>query len=250
MSSEGRNIQPTTETTPQTEVTGNNAGTPRTQTNTRNNTGTTRTGNDREAGDNRRSYVEHLPTDYLGKNVEVGAILALKNERFSKKVVYSVFIEKLKNYVLQKFDDAKDMIPILEKMSDPKNDIISKQPIDLTDTEKNSQVQKWIKQEQVKKFIKRLTTLENNKETLFGIVWGQCSTAVQEVIKADNDYVTKEADFDCIWLLKNANWSRQASMIGQTNITLYYNPYSNSAPSGKEQMNQMIHIEHEWMQMP
>ena len=89
--------------------------------------------------------------------------------------------------------------------------------------------------------------MENNKETLFGIVWGQCSTALQEVIKADEDYVTNEADFDCIWLLKNVNWYLQALMIGQISIIPYYNPYYSSAPSDREQTNQMTHTEQGWM---
>ena len=67
---------------------------------------------------------------------------------------------------------------------------------------KKSEVNKRIKQEDVKKHIKRLTTLDNNKETLYGLIWGQCSHGMHEVIQADDDYILRDALFDCIWLLE------------------------------------------------
>ena len=150
----------------------------------------------------RTPYAQHKPLTYGGENDDVGVVLALRSERYSKKVVFGVFIEKMKNYVLQNFTDGKDMIPILEKLEDPKNAIILDQPQDLTDTEKDSEVMRWMKQEQVKTHIKRLTNLDGNKEKMYSIVWGQCSNALQEVIKTDDDFIQKDADFDCIWLLQ------------------------------------------------
>ena len=140
--------------------------------------------------------------EYEGENSTIGVVLALKSERFNMKVVFSSFIEKLKNYILTNFDDSRDMMPILENLKDPTDEIKSNQPIDLTKDEETSDVKKWIKQEEIKKHINRLTTLDNNKETLYGLIWGQCSHGMHEVIKADEDYELKNALFDCIWLLE------------------------------------------------
>ena len=107
----------------------------------------------------------------------------------------------MKTYVLTTFDDARDIIPILEHRRDPTEDIIKQQPKDLMEVDKDSEVAKWMKMEKVKQHIKRLLTLENNKETLYGIIWGQCLSGLQEVIKGDNEYISKAGDFDCIWLL-------------------------------------------------
>ena len=158
--------------------------------------------NNKKDADAKTQYTHSKPITHGGENEDIGVILTLSDERFQKRVVYSVFIEKLKNYVLQNFNDAKDMIPIIEKLEDPKTAILTTQPKDLTTEETKSEVKKWIKQEEVKKHIKRLTNLDNNKETLYGIVWGQCSVALQEVMKTDSDFISKDSDFDCIWLLK------------------------------------------------
>ena len=139
--------------------------------------------------------------DYKGEKSEIGVILALKNERFANKVVFSTFIEKMKNYVLTNFNDAKDMMPILESLKDPKDDIAAKQPSDFKDDTKATNVERWMKLEQVKLYVKRVATLETNKETLYALVWGQLSSGLQEVLKGEDDFDIKDSIFDCIWLL-------------------------------------------------
>ena len=139
--------------------------------------------------------------DYKGEKSEIGVILALKNERFANKVVFSTFVEKMKNYVLTNFTEAKDMMPILESLKDPKDDIESKQPSDFPDDSKTSEVARWMKLEQVKLHVKRVAVLETNKETLYALVWGQLSSGLQEVLKGEDDFDIKDSVFDCIWLL-------------------------------------------------
>ena len=140
--------------------------------------------------------------EYKGENNDIGIILALRSERFNNKVVYLTFVEKLKIYVLTNFEYARDIIQVLEQLKDPTNDIIAKQPKDLNDADKDSEVAKWMKMEKVKQHIKRLNTLEENKETLYGLIWGQCSGGLQELLKGDDDYDSKSNNFDCLWLLE------------------------------------------------
>ena len=140
--------------------------------------------------------------DYQGEKPEIGVILTLKNERFSNKVVFSTFVDKMKNYVLTHFNNGKDMVPILEALKDPESDVKADEPKDLTDDEKKSDVKKWMKQEEVKLHIKRINSLETNKEKLYALIWGQSSHALQEVVKGDDNFDIKEEFFDCIWLLE------------------------------------------------
>ena len=73
-----------------------------------------------ESGEKKHNQSVQHPTsnpvvhgyDYSGKNKDIGVILALQTERYSKKVVFSVFIEKLKNYVLTNFTEAKDIVTL------------------------------------------------------------------------------------------------------------------------------------------
>ena len=126
--------------------------------------------------------------DYKGEEPKVGVILALRSERFNHKVIYSSFIDKLKNYVLSHFDDAKDVVPIIEELRDPTQEVIDNEPIELVGTQKTNQIKIWMKQEEVKQHVKCINNLKNNMETLYALVWGQCTTGLQEAIKADPDY--------------------------------------------------------------
>ena len=152
---------------------------------------------------NNTSITSHV-YDYAGENKDIGVILAMRTERYSKKVVFSIFIERLKTHALTSFDDAKDIVTLLEQREDPADAIVKEAPKDLV-TNKDSDVEKWMNLERCKTYMRRLETLENNKQTLYGLIWGQCSHGLQEVVKADDDYKKKAKDFDCAWLLEKLN---------------------------------------------
>jgi hypothetical protein len=113
-------------------------------------------------------------------------------------VPFSVFQQKLKNHILTEFDYARDIIPIIEDFKDTLNQLNEEQPGDIPIADKNSQVVIWMKQEEVKAHIKRINTLENNKETLCRLIWGQCSNVLKEIIKGDSDYILKFKAYNCI----------------------------------------------------
>ena len=75
------------------------------------------------------------------KNEDLDVILTLKTERYKNNVLFSVFNDHLKNHVAQKYKYAHDLIPIIDKYQDPKDDIDADCPIDLTLSESKSQVQ-------------------------------------------------------------------------------------------------------------
>ena len=83
-------------------------------------------------------------------------------------------------------DDASDGLPL---------DTNAK--IELLDND----VQTLVMKELVKNHINRVTTLDMNKMKLYGLIWGQLTTGLQEVIKGDEDFTNKDLQFDCIWLL-------------------------------------------------
>jgi hypothetical protein len=155
-----------------------------------------------KGGKTHKTFTEHQSLQYEGKTPEIGGILALRNENFSKKVPFSVFQQKLKNHILTEFDYARDIVPLIDDFTDTVEQLNEEQPEDIPTKDKDSQVAIWRKQEEVKAHIKRINTLENNKETLCGFIWGQCSNALKEIIKGDSDYMEKFKNYDCIWLLK------------------------------------------------
>ena len=158
-----------------------------------------------QQGQKGRKYPTHgQGYDYKGEHDKIGVILALRSEPFNHMVIYTCFVEKIKTYILSNFDDAKDLIPIVEELRDSMQDVINDEPTELNPGNQNSMVKLWMKQEEVKRHVKRITNLKNNKETLYGVVWGQCSAGLQEAIKADDDFEAESADFNVVWLLERA----------------------------------------------
>ena len=171
------------------------------------NAGNSNTNNNRSQSNKKGNQSTFSPSqqyNWKGSNEEVGLIMCLKSERYENKVLFTTFSEKLKNHVIQNFEHANDIVSIIDKYVDPVKIIHKLQPADLTKEQNKSEVAKMIQKEKVRNHIERLTKLDNNKMKLYGIIWGQCTTAVQEVIKGYSDFETSDSQFDCIWLLQKA----------------------------------------------
>jgi len=92
------------------------------------------------------------------------------------------------------------MKPIFKKLQDPIKAMESKhRPKSLEDPA--DQIEKDIQRERIKQFVSREYVLRSNMEKLYGLLWGQCSSALQATIKGINEYEDKSDDFDPIWLL-------------------------------------------------
>ena len=94
------------------------------------------TDTDRSTGDSNSKRSASQGVNFSGDSEEITVILALRTESFNNKMMFSAFIEKLKNHVLTSFKGDCDMMPILEKMEDPRADIVKEQPKDLDPTER------------------------------------------------------------------------------------------------------------------
>ena len=139
---------------------------------------------------------------WKGKNEEIKAIIGLKSERYEYKVLFSTFNEHLKNYIAQHYKFAHDLIPIIDKYKDPKDEIEGQCPEDLTVKEAKSEVMRWIKKAEVEEHMDRRAALVKNKMALYSLVWGQCTIALQEVIKGETEFEERDMKFDIIWLLQ------------------------------------------------
>ena len=47
-----------------------------------------------------------------------------------------------------------------------------------------------IQTEEIKKIIKKGSTLRQNITKLYGLIWGQCSPALRSELKGDPEYIT------------------------------------------------------------
>ena len=115
---------------------------------------------------------------------EVGRILALKHEKLDNKLQFQVFMEKMGTYVLSTFKDGGDIVPLFTKIVDPKPDFIKeRRPVALTEKELLDPVEYDIYKARIKSYGTRDTIITRNMEKSSGVVWGQCSAALQARIK-------------------------------------------------------------------
>lgn len=74
-------------------------------------------------------------------------------------------------------------------------------PTPLNDPDPSFEV-KYMQQECLKVYINRENILKDNHIKIYGIVWRQCSSALQSVIKGLDEYKSSAADHYLVWLLQ------------------------------------------------
>ena len=161
----------------------------------------------RGAGTRRRQQrvITSNPTSYAGQCEDIGVILALRSERFDKKVQFQVFMEKMDTYVISNFKDGGDIQSVFTELKDP-TDVFqaSNKPMkpEQDDLGEVDEVDKEIYKEEVKQFVQRKINLRRNMEKSYGLVWGQCSSGLKQYIKGLATYEPNAKTFDIVWLLK------------------------------------------------
>ena len=164
--------------------------------------------------------------NFLGKTKELEAVLGLKSERLNYKVPFDTFCEKLAEYVLKTFTSARHVIPLVEDMENPMNEfrdtnkpkikrkrneddkksekkikskssgvLVTSDSGDETDEDDgvtyydpDDYVEKLMLDTKIKAYVAGEEELKNNISKVDAIVWGQCTSNLQAVIKGDNDF--------------------------------------------------------------
>ena len=149
--------------------------------------------------------ITNNPTNYSGQCEDIGCILALRSERFDKKVHFQVFMEKMGNYVISNLKDGGDIQSIFHDLKDPtENFLQTHKPVKPPQDEFGGidDVDKEIYKEEVKQFVQRKINLRRNIEKSYGLIWGQCSSGLKQYIKGLETFSVNSKIFDTIWLLK------------------------------------------------
>jgi hypothetical protein len=113
---------------------------------------------------------------------------------------YAKSVEALESYVKKHLKFSEDMSNLfMEDMAAP----VVKEPNDPTENGRTAtKLQEMVYIEQVKGYVKRLSTMTSNLATVHAVLWGQCSDAMKAKIKALKSYKEKAELNDCFWLLK------------------------------------------------
>ena len=74
--------------------------------------------------------------------------------------------------------------------------------VDLSNEEKKSETKKLIWKTKVQSYVRRMEAQERNCQSIYAVIWGQCSTQMKKNIQSLGSYDTKSNKFDCVWILK------------------------------------------------
>ena len=141
--------------------------------------------------------------DFKGETPELNAVLELITERLDQGVTLEKSQEVLKNYVLNNFHKAEDIVEMVTTLKDPFPNFETKHmPKYLTTTEEGSKLKIKMWEIRVKKYMDREEVLTENTNKLYGIFIGKFTPPLRSTIKHDAEYGIKSSDFDTLWFLK------------------------------------------------
>jgi len=104
---------------------------------------------------------------------EIDAVIGLTSERLDKGIIFEVFQECIKNYVLKSFKKAEDVITLIIDLKYPKQEFEEKYaPETLSDIDKEipPKVRMW--KLCFKRYLEREETLLENIMKLYGLIIG------------------------------------------------------------------------------
>ena len=130
---------------------------------------------------------------------DFGAVLGTTSEQKEAKVQYNKFSENLKQYILRVFQNPEDIIVLVRDLKDPTIVLNKSRPTALSSEDKKDGIMVMIQTEEIKQFVKNRSTLWQNIIKLYGIIWGQCSPALQRELEGDPEYLTKSSAYNCLW---------------------------------------------------
>ena len=92
---------------------------------------------------------------------------------------------------MKELENVEYVLALVQDMEDPKSSFDIKKSKYLNETEAKSEVKKYRMAARVKKYIEREARLVSNMNTIYGIIWGQCTPGVQSVLKGNEDFPSR-----------------------------------------------------------
>ena len=106
-------------------------------------------------------------------------------------------MEALQHYVNKHCKFPRDMADLFQLKTPTVTE-----PADISSSDANNKLKifKWT--EKAKAYLKHDQALKDNFRDIYSVIWGQCSLSLQAKIKLGKDFVEKDNNKDCAWLLK------------------------------------------------
>ena len=128
---------------------------------------------------------------------------------------FVIFKQELEQYILKNFTYPDDIVCVIKDMKDPTKEIMKQIPRktkllrefgalpNMTDDELDEikEAVTDLYTQDMKLYTTRKQSLRQNMVKLYGIIWGNCTHALQTKIAAVVDYEEKSKEYDCLWLV-------------------------------------------------
>ena len=162
---------------------------------------------DRDRGNNRnQSAMDTSNKNFEGAEPEIGCVLGLRYERIDKKVTFEIFREKMSNFIERKMEYGNEISGIVKTYEDVlktfKKDGL---PEKLTGDDADDTMLIAIQKEEISLYVKKKAKMASHIKSIYAKIWGQCSEALQNMIKYLKDYEPNEKKKDVQWLLEELN---------------------------------------------
>ena len=144
------------------------------------------------------------------------------------------------DYVISNHKYGSDIEQAIRKLRDPMEgfvDLHKPPPLTVKDPTFDD---KLIQQERIKSYISRENALKDNTTKVYGIVWRQCTSALQAIVKRSDEYEDRARRHDLIWLLKELKKSCLESIQKLTHMRHSWMPCCHYSTCANFQMNQIM----------
>ena len=105
-------------------------------------------------------------------------------------------------YTLKEISNPNDILPLLTEQKDPQNDMKKNIPTGLLDEDKKNEVMVAIQQQRIKLYVNLKMELETKMPKMYGLIKGQCSYSLTEILKQEKDYDRENRGQDVLWLME------------------------------------------------
>jgi hypothetical protein len=145
---------------------------------------------------NNNGNVSYRPGLFKGNTADMNGHVFECYEECGDRTQFPKTLEALNEYASKNLKFPEDLRSIFDEvMSTPSIAVQA----DIPDTATKREVFLW--ETSLKSYTRRSEELTSNLTNLYAVIWGQCSEAMRNKLRALADFPTKNKANDCIWLL-------------------------------------------------
>ena len=146
--------------------------------------------------------VSSTQKDFTGMTPDVGGILALANEKgIIKRTDMDSFLKLMGDYTVAKIKNGGLIYGILTTGNDPLPALEAAIQDPSTIANSASDMVKRVFLEDRKRAQDKVENAKTALQALYGAIKGQCTPALLGMVERETEFVTKNTDFDVLWLI-------------------------------------------------